>query len=261
MLIDRKYISSRRSQISVSGFLSSKWLRQSYLLLFLLCVAQLSSPAQAYPDPVPSVSVRPFDPSERQALLEDPAYGYNREVLARRRAAAAGAQNRAEKSISEFFLEDRVKGLSIAEIVLYILGIFGFLFFLLTFLNVDIRGIFVKRSQEIAVNLEDLGGDIKALDFDGLIDQAKKQGEYRKAVRLTYLETLKILTEADYIRWKINKTNQDYLLELRLSRFRDEFSRLTLNYEYVWYGDYEIDEAGFNAMEKTFRDFQEKVKS
>jgi hypothetical protein len=124
---------------------------------------------------------------------------------------------------------------------------------------VDVRGVFSKKAKQIPVNFEDLGENLAELDFEGLIRQARTKGDYRAAVRLVFLETLNLLTTEGHIRWKINKTNQDYLAELRTSRFREEFTDLTRSYEYVWYGDYDINEQGFDAMEKIFRTFQQKV--
>jgi len=235
------------------------------ICLFLLTAFYLlpiSSLAQDYyEDDVEgqAVTVRSFDEKKRKALVDNPEYLYERDKLVQTKRDNAGAENRANQNFWDFFLKDRVVGLSWAEILLYVLGIFGLLFFVLTFLKVDVRGIFVKKATQIPVNFEDLGENLEELDFEGLIKKARSQGDFRSAVRLVFLETLNILTGAGYIKWKINKTNQDYLGELRLSRFREEFAKLTLNYEYVWYGDYEVDEKGFDSMEQTFRTFQQKV--
>lgn len=207
------------------------------------------------------VTVRTFDEEKRKVLLDDPAYLYGRDKIEanKNQRDNAGAQNRANKGLWDFLFRDRAIGFNVAEILLYIMGILGILFFILTFLKVDVRGVFSKKAKQIPVNFEDLGENLAELDFEGLIRQARTKGDYRAAVRLVFLETLNLLTTEGHIRWKINKTNQDYLAELRTSRFREEFTDLTRSYEYVWYGDYDINEQGFDAMEKIFRTFQQKV--
>lgn len=205
------------------------------------------------------VSVRTFDENKRKALADNPDYLYERDKLVQTERDNAGAANRANQNFWDFFVKDQVLGLSVAEILLYTLGIFGLLFFILTFLKVDVRGIFVKNAQQISVNFEDLGENLEALDFEGMIQNARRQGDFRTAVRLVFLETLNRLTAAGYIKWQINKTNQDYLAELRLSRFREEFAALTRSYEYAWYGDYPVNEQTFDIIEQTFRSFQQKV--
>lgn len=234
----------------------------SLCLLCIICLLPTISQAQDYYDyeeEEKAVTVRSFDDNKRKALVDNPAYLYERDQLNQQKRDNAGVESRANQNFWDFFLKDKVLGLSLAEILLYILGVFGLLFFILTFLKVDVRGIFVKKAQQIPINFEDLGENLEELDFEGLIKKSRSKGDYRSAVRLVFLETLNILTGAGYIKWKINKTNQDYLGELRLSRFREEFAKLTLSYEYVWYGDNTVDEQAFNTMEKTFRTFQRKV--
>ncbi len=252
----KKYYFSLTLPLLFFGEGGKKGVILPFFLLLFLSLAFLPGRAQQSD---PTINVRSFDEEKRKALVDDPTYLYDRDKLSQHKRNNAGAENRANNSFWDFILKDRVLGFSFAEMLLYLLGIFGLLFFIITFLKIDVRGLFVKKAMEIPVNFEDLGPNLESLDFEGLINQARQQGDYRSAVRLVFLETLKILTTAGHIRWKINKTNQDYLGELRLSRFREEFADLTLSYEYVWYGDYEIDEKGFDAMEKTFQSFQQKV--
>ena len=49
--------------------------------------------------------------------------------------------------------------------------------------------------------------DITEVDFDELIKRTAASGDYRKAVRLLYLESLKTLNHKKWINWKPYKTN------------------------------------------------------
>ena len=101
--------------------------------------------------------------------------------------------------------------------------------------------------------------DITEVNFESMIKQTVSQGEYRKAVRLLYLETLKTLTTNGWIDWKQHKTNYDYQLELARTKFNQSFDQLTYNFEYIWYGHLDIDEERYHLVERIFREFQSNV--
>jgi len=97
--------------------------------------------------------------------------------------------------------------------------------------------------------------DIRELDTQTLLSKARAEGDYRLAVRLLFLEQLKRLTERNLIDWQPYKTNYDYLAELEGKAILDRFQKLTLAYEYVWYGGFELDEGRFEELEQQFRAF------
>jgi hypothetical protein len=187
--------------------------------------------------------------------LEDEAYGYDRERLARRQDQQE-ANKRDYSALEDFFFRDRLGNTSLADILLYLAGIGGLLFFAFSVMKIDVRGIFSKKARSTEVPYDELPEDIEEMDFEQLIRQAKQKKQYRRAVRLLYLETLKTLTRQQLIHWQPNKTNHDYLEELKGAACYQDFFDLTLRFEYVWYGDFPIGEAGFSNTEKTFQHFQ-----
>ena len=212
------------------------------------------------------LEIRTFDQASRQQYLDDKTYLYDRDILAKKEEEKrnlakeqAGAQKRFEENIRNFFFDEALGSLSWGEFILYLFAILGVLFFVLAYFQVDVRSVLRRKSKSTQLTLENLPQDIQALNFDQLILQATQAGQFREAVRLLYLETLKSLAKTNQIDWKINKTNQDYLNELRSSPLRNEFSDLTLRYEYVWYGDFEIGRRGFDSMQQVFKRFQAKV--
>lgn len=119
-----------------------------------------------------------------------------------------------------------------------------------------IRGSAKKTGIEYTVEEVDLD----ALNFDELIAEALRGKDYRKVVRLYYLQTLKILTDKNLIEFKADKTNADYMRELTKSDIKPAFARLTYVYEYVWYGHFEISESGLSDATKVFNEFKSTVK-
>lgn len=119
----------------------------------------------------------------------------------------------------------------------------------------QVSEIFFKKASPLSSDENMMEQDIKLADFDTLISNSVKAGEYRKAVRMLYLEALKVLTLNQWIVWKPNKTNQDYLNELQLSPFKRAFADLTLQFEYIWYGDFQVNEAIYVDIRNQFLAF------
>ncbi|MFN0202939.1 MAG: DUF4129 domain-containing protein [Bacteroidia bacterium] len=119
----------------------------------------------------------------------------------------------------------------------------------------------LSAAQPVAghqVNL--IEDDIKKNDFKTLITNSVQEKDYRKGVRMLYLEALKILTVNNWIIWKQHKTNHDYLSELSISPFKKSFEELTRHFEYVWYGQVPMNEELFASTQAVFNDFKSQVK-
>lgn len=111
-------------------------------------------------------------------------------------------------------------------------------------------------------SIMDLGeGELQTLDTQGLIAQAVAQKDYRLAVRLQYLDVLKKLDEKNWIKWSVNKTNQDYARELSKRKLGPAFNLLTYHFDYTWYGDFHIEEALYKNLESQFLEFHRKIKT
>jgi len=99
----------------------------------------------------------------------------------------------------------------------------------------------------------------KTADYAKLVDLAVSKGNYRLAVRYHYLQTLQKLALKGLIQFASDKTNYEYVRELSGKSFKNEFASLTLNYEYVWYGEFEVDEIIFNTIQNKFKQFNNEV--
>jgi hypothetical protein len=101
--------------------------------------------------------------------------------------------------------------------------------------------------------------NIHDINFDGEIEKAVTQHNYRLAVRLLYLRCLKQLSDAELIKWQIDKTNSAYINELSNQEQRKVFKTLTLQFEYVWYGEFAIDAPVFKNINTLFQDFNKDI--
>lgn len=115
--------------------------------------------------------------------------------------------------------------------------------------------LFPKAALSDRLNYENLAENIHEINFDAAVDEAVNQRNFRLAVRLLYLQTLKRLTDSGLIDYKPDKTNRQYVYELAKFSVQADFDQLTRQFEFVWYGDFPVDEARFQQIRQHFRAF------
>ena len=96
-------------------------------------------------------------------------------------------------------------------------------------------------------------------DFDRNISQAIRSSNYRLAVRYQYLRTLYKLADKHFIELAADKTNYQYVRELKNRDYQNNFASLTLNYEYVWYGEFNINENVYRKIAARFSEFNQQI--
>lgn len=139
------------------------------------------------------------------------------------------------------------------SIVKYILT--GIVIALVVFITIKLIGldynIFARKSKQVHVPFEENLENIHEINFDEQIEKAISSSNYRLAVRLLYLKTLKLLSDQQLIEWKADKTNQAYVAELN----NNDFTILTTQFEYIWYGEFFIDKLSFENINESFQVF------
>lgn len=130
-----------------------------------------------------------------------------------------------------------------------------FVIYLIVKAIIDKEGqwIFGKNANKRNLYYSDIEKNIHLLDFDKLIKESIQSGEKRVAIRYYYLWLLKVMAQNHYIEWDIEKTNSDYLYELQRPAHKEEFTYLSYLYNYIWYGEFEIDETSFSKAQNRFK--------
>lgn len=121
----------------------------------------------------------------------------------------------------------------------------------------------VLDNQEIAsVHSRDIVDSKKLalLQVDELLAQAIEQGNLRLAVRLLYLNSLKLLMEKGLLRPSPEKTNFDYVRELAGNPNQQEFRHTTRLFEKIWYGDFDLDRKGYQVISNAFAKLQDNIR-
>jgi len=147
----------------------------------------------------------------------------------------------------------------IFRILPYIL--LAFLVFLLIrfFLKVNSNRIMTRTKAEGSVHFSEEEQIMKNEDIPSLIKDAISQKNYRLAIRYYYLLSLKHLTENERITWQPQKTNEDYIKELSKDQLKLNFTDITRIYDYVWYGEFNIDALKFEALKTPFETLNKSI--
>jgi hypothetical protein len=146
------------------------------------------------------------------------------------------------------------------NILIWIIIIGIFLAALIYFLSQQKISLFSKSLTSSAQDeTDDADEDIFHLSYTKLILQAEKEKNYRTAIRLMFLQVLKILSETNTIHYQADYTNLHYLQQLNQTKFYNEFFNVMHSYEYVWYGKFDITTDNYNAVKNDFLKLQNKI--
>lgn len=165
-------------------------------------------------------------------LQQEPQYDYARELVNERPNLLSwfikwlGRQ--LEEVSSTIFNNDATE---------YILIAIGVVVLALSVWLILRRKSFFVRQEEGNLPYQVIEDTIYGIDFDADIRKAMQRADYRMAVRLVYLQTLRYLSDVGRIDWKPSKTAMQYVRQLKDGRFT-EFSDLFVR---VRYGNFEAD--------------------
>ena len=124
-------------------------------------------------------------------------------------------------------------------------------------MNKEGQWIFGRNSDRKIINYDEIEKNLHLVDFEKLIQKSLESGENRLTIRYYYLWLLKKLSEKQIIEWDVEKTNSDYLYEIKDEAQKEDFAYLSYLYNNIWYGEFELDEATFakarNAFEKSIK--------
>lgn len=185
-----------------------------------------------------------YDSLSIAAWQADPAYDYNRELVT------------PEFNLIEWLnvwlgkLLQKIFGSEFAEeytgIILVVLFIIVLLL-IVWFVYKKRPELFMRSRKVLPYGVEE--DTIYGVDFQKEISIALSCGDYREAVRLFYLQTLKQLSDAGKINWQPYKTPTEYIYEIKADGLKSPFRELTNRFLRVRYGNFEATEALFREMQ------------
>lgn len=229
------------------------------LFIFILPfnAAAQDNTAMSFPSDSSTVNVRTVDTTTLQSITDEPVFKYNE--LAENPESLLSRIQRWIIQLIQIILDNPWASVVIRFIFFAIFGIV-----LIALINQILGGnmttAFSRKKSGQSINLNIAESNLSRVDYDRLLKEALSQNNYHDAVRILYLKALQQLNESELIAWKPDKTNHDYLRELKAHPTRSSFSRLTYYYEYVEYGDFEIEKTGFEKVQQIYHQFQDQAR-
>ncbi len=141
-----------------------------------------------------------------------------------------------------------LKGIAYLAIAFLIIAIIY-----MVFVNVKIDRTIVPPTDEEEIE------DIEDIDTDAEYKRAVADGNYKLAIRMQFIKILQILTQKEIIEWQNEKTNRDYIREIKDRETKTTFRRNSNYYEKAWYGDEEITYNNFRSIDQNLTDFINKI--
>ncbi|MCO6148627.1 DUF4129 domain-containing protein [Flavobacterium sp. NRK1] len=196
---------------------------------------------------------RSFDPNFKDKY-KTPEFTYET------KARAKSLWDRFWEAIGNFFdrifsTGNKTTGSSAFTIFLRIIAflVIGFVVYMIVRIILNKEGMWIFGRSRKKINVQDADvEDIHQMDFSELTQTTKKGGDYKLAIRYYYLWLLKKLADNEIIDWHWDKTNSDYLYEIKNDMLKKDFEYLSYVYDYSWYGDFPIDNEAFTKAEKAF---------
>jgi hypothetical protein len=146
------------------------------------------------------------------------------------------------------------------KFVIYTVAIGLILYAIYKFSGMERRNLF-RAGKSSGIVFSESNEDIREMDLPTAIRQAEDEGNYRLALRLQYLNSLRKLSDRNLINYAINKTNHDYARELIGTPYADSFARVTLLYEFGWYGEFEVTREMYEKIRGIFAEHFQLIQS
>lgn len=144
------------------------------------------------------------------------------------------------------------------NVLLYMLAIAVLVAIVLAVLKVDAFRMLTKTESGVTKGV--FHENIHEMDFDTLIQDALSKRDFRNAVRLVFLQSLKLLSDKQHIDWQPGKTNHDYLDEVQASEVKNGLGQLSYYFDYAWYGGFPISETQFGRVKTIFDSWRGTIK-
>lgn len=109
-----------------------------------------------------------------------------------------------------------------------------------------------KKNKKVNISSGVLHENIHEINFPNTIAELEQKKDYRSAIRYQFLFALKKMSDQKLIQWNPDKTNTDYIVEIKNVSQRKSYQELSYIFENVWYGEQKIDAELYEKLKSTF---------
>ncbi len=115
----------------------------------------------------------------------------------------------------------------------------------------------VKESEE--ADFKFVERNLENVSIDEYLQEAIQKQQWDVAIRYLHLQNLQLLAKKGIIVWDYRKTNQEFLLEIKDEKIKENFRKTTTLFNYVWFGKFDIDQATFDTFQTDFIRFKNEL--
>lgn len=239
-----------------------KWNRVLVLIMLVLSVLQASAQHDGYSyvqDMYEKTDLPGSGLDTKKIQKYSQKYNYRKNKKDQKESndkAVFKHESHTEKSQS-WLNKDWVQALMYALVLLILIVVIFYLFF---------KGNPEKQSNRINVTKKEFIADgisaeeLQVADTDEMLENAMNSGNYKEAVRVQYLRILQILMHKNLINPSIEKTNYDYVQELSGKKYENDFLKLTVIFERIWYGNSDINAVFYKEIVPEFDAFFNQIR-
>lgn len=145
------------------------------------------------------------------------------------------------------------------RIMMYVL-LAAFLIFVIYRIIVVNNLYFISSRKKLVHDDDGVEEDITDENIDERIRRAAGAGDYRTAIRYSYIKGLRLLNEKGWIRLHAQATNHDYVYQVSKYPVAGDFNFLTRVYDYVWYGEFAVNNEQYARLQTDFQKFYLAIK-
>lgn len=146
---------------------------------------------------------------------------------------------------------------------LIVAAVIALLLLIIKLAGIPVKGLFVfSRSTKVSqLNFGQQNENIEEQKLDNMLKVFINNKAYREATRVLFLQALRSLNRKGLIQWNVFKTDREYYYELKEEHLKASFLDIIHNYEFVWYGKFEVTEMEFNQLKEGFTLFINKLEN
>ncbi len=117
------------------------------------------------------------------------------------------------------------------------------------------------KDEKVVIDVEEEWNPeiISKTELELKLEAAMAREDYRECVRIYFTFILKELIKKGWIRWKKEKTNHHYVMEMGGREGSLSFMECVRIYDLVWYGDYQIDREIFEMLQPSLLNYYKSL--
>ena len=112
-----------------------------------------------------------------------------------------------------------------------------------------------KKPAPAFINVENFEEHIESANLEDLLQQALEEKRFHIAVRIRFLMLITFLSEKNLLSFRIDKTNRNYLNELKNTSHYNNFRKIVRIYERIWFGDVWVEQLDYMLISNAFDGF------